>query len=52
MDFQKNSQDNISDSDVQDFKDLAEIHLSLSDNDLDGLVVSGKYEKVKCDDEG
>ena len=48
--FAKNQQDNIDESNEQDFKELAKIVLAVSDTELQTLVDSGKYMEVKCDD--
>jgi hypothetical protein len=50
--FSKSEQDNIDESDEQDFKELANVVLSVSDEELRMLLNSGKYSEVKCDDQG
>lgn len=47
--FAKSDQDNIDKSDEADFKDLAAVLLTASDEQLADLVASGKYQEVQCD---
>ena len=47
--FAKNERDNIDASDERDFKRLAKVLLTVSDNELEALVDDGKYVEVVCD---
>ena len=48
--FAKSEQENIDESDERDFKDLAEVLLSASAEELENLVNDGKYMEINCDD--
>ena len=47
--FAKSDQSNISDSDAQDFKELAKLLLFATDQELDSLVTSGKFRELEFD---
>jgi hypothetical protein len=47
--FAKSQQDNIGEGDERDFKELAEMLLTVSDTELNNLVCNGKYMEVACD---
>lgn len=49
--FAKSTLDNIDASDERDFKELAKVLLSASDQQLKTLVGQGKYVEVNCDEE-
>ena len=49
--FAKNEQDNISESDERDFKELAQALLGASDAEVESLVRASKYVEVKYNDE-
>lgn len=49
--FPKHERDNIDASDERDFKELAKVLLSASDQELDTLVDEGKYFEVIYDEE-
>lgn len=49
--FAKNQQDNIDESDERDFKELAKVLLDSSDEDLENLVIDGKYIEVESDEQ-
>ncbi len=49
--FAKNEQDNISESDERDFKELAQALLGASDAEVESLVRAAKYVEVKYNDD-
>ncbi|RJP24961.1 MAG: type II toxin-antitoxin system RelE/ParE family toxin [Candidatus Omnitrophota bacterium] len=49
--FSKSAHDNISESEIREFKALAKITLALSDIDLERLIEAGVYQEVKSDAE-
>lgn len=47
--FAKSDQDNIGEDDERELKKLAKLVLGFTDEEMDRLVATGKFDEVRCD---
>ena len=47
--FAKHDMENISESEIKDFKILAKVLLSLSSDEIEKLIMTGEYKEISCD---
>ena len=50
--FAKSDQDNVSEDDERELRKLAKLVLGFDENEMDRLVAAGKFDEVRCSDEG